>query len=269
MANDVEIVYVESKELTCPGWMMTFGDCMSLLLCFFVLLLTFSTKDDAKLMDVMGLIKGALSPVEAPDKISADEIATEAMQGGVTEKGEHRQRRVEPDQISPVTLRTYEFTEKRMKLEGELKAIGFSKFVSLSLLDEGISLRIDVENVFEPNSYQLTPNATQILEGFAILCTGVGNEVRLTAKIPSTQVSNPQLFSREWRMNMERIAIIGEVLTKRFNISNKRISYGTAVMSNVKKGEVELLLVEKVGIKQVSEEDLTKELLERLKEGGN
>ena len=45
------------EELTCPQWMMTMGDCMSLLLTFFVLLLTFSTTSKSRLMDVIGVIK--------------------------------------------------------------------------------------------------------------------------------------------------------------------------------------------------------------------
>ena len=52
------------EELTCPEWMMTMGDCMSLLLCFFVLLLTFSTQEDAKLMNVLGVLQGANAPGE-------------------------------------------------------------------------------------------------------------------------------------------------------------------------------------------------------------
>lgn len=42
------------EEITCPEWMMIMGDAMSLLLTFFVLLLTFSSMNDANLMNVMG-----------------------------------------------------------------------------------------------------------------------------------------------------------------------------------------------------------------------
>ncbi len=42
-----------------PVWMITFSDCMTLLLCFFVLLLTFSSFDVVKLRKVSGLFQSA------------------------------------------------------------------------------------------------------------------------------------------------------------------------------------------------------------------
>ena len=37
-----------------PAWMLTFGDCMTLLLTFFVLMLSFSSFDEAALMRLKG-----------------------------------------------------------------------------------------------------------------------------------------------------------------------------------------------------------------------
>ncbi len=54
----------KKAELTCPEWMMTMRDAMSLLLCFFVLLLTISTMEEAKLMDVSGVLQGANAPAD-------------------------------------------------------------------------------------------------------------------------------------------------------------------------------------------------------------
>ena len=42
-----------------PKWMCTFADLMSLLLCFFVLLLSFSTMDNMKFKQVAGSMKDA------------------------------------------------------------------------------------------------------------------------------------------------------------------------------------------------------------------
>ena len=42
-----------------PMWMVTFGDLMALLLCFFVLLLSFSETDRAKYKDVAGSLEKA------------------------------------------------------------------------------------------------------------------------------------------------------------------------------------------------------------------
>ncbi|MCP4003507.1 MAG: flagellar motor protein MotB [bacterium] len=50
----------ESSAEGCPAWMATFGDMMSLLLCFFVLLLSFANTDAAKFKAMAGSMKEAL-----------------------------------------------------------------------------------------------------------------------------------------------------------------------------------------------------------------
>ena len=47
-----------------PEWLATFGDLMSLLLCFFVLLLSMSTMDAKKVKEAIGSLAGALSVLE-------------------------------------------------------------------------------------------------------------------------------------------------------------------------------------------------------------
>ena len=47
-----------------PGWLAAFGDLMSLLLCFFVLLLSMSTMDAKKLQEAAGSLQGAMSVLD-------------------------------------------------------------------------------------------------------------------------------------------------------------------------------------------------------------
>ncbi len=51
-----------------PGWLAAFGDLMSLLLCFFVLLLSMSSMDARKVTDAIGSLAGALSVLEGGTK---------------------------------------------------------------------------------------------------------------------------------------------------------------------------------------------------------
>ena len=51
----------EAEEFICeegaPGWVVTFGDMMSLLLTFFILLLSFATMDILRYVELAGTIK--------------------------------------------------------------------------------------------------------------------------------------------------------------------------------------------------------------------
>ncbi|RUM67631.1 MAG: flagellar motor protein MotB, partial [Sulfurospirillum sp.] len=52
-----------------PGWLAAFGDLMSLLLCFFVLLLSMSTMDAKKVQEAAASLNGALSVLEGGTKV--------------------------------------------------------------------------------------------------------------------------------------------------------------------------------------------------------
>ena len=57
--SDSEQAIIEVEEEGAPAWVVTFGDLMSLLLCFFVLLLSFSEMDRNKYRIVSGSMKNA------------------------------------------------------------------------------------------------------------------------------------------------------------------------------------------------------------------
>ncbi|MEM8797422.1 MAG: flagellar motor protein MotB [Pseudomonadota bacterium] len=58
----------ENKELTAPFWMVTFADLMSLLVCFFVLIVSFSIQDKEKLQVVAGSLKDAFGVIDEQRK---------------------------------------------------------------------------------------------------------------------------------------------------------------------------------------------------------
>ena len=60
-----------------PGWLAAFGDLMSLLLCFFVLLLSMSTMDAKKFEEVVGSLAGALSILDGGAQTQLDRQAAE------------------------------------------------------------------------------------------------------------------------------------------------------------------------------------------------
>lgn len=51
-----------------PAWLAAFGDLMSLLLCFFVLLLSMSSMDTKKISEAIGSLSGAMSVLEGGTK---------------------------------------------------------------------------------------------------------------------------------------------------------------------------------------------------------
>ncbi|MDH5784023.1 MAG: MotB family protein [Chromatiales bacterium] len=87
-----EVYECECEEQECeagaPAWVMTFADLMSLLMCFFVLLLSFSEMDVIKFKQIAGSFKmafGVQRQVEAPDIPLGTSIIAQEFSPGKTE----------------------------------------------------------------------------------------------------------------------------------------------------------------------------------------
>jgi hypothetical protein len=99
------------EEAGGPGeWIVTFSDCMTLLLCFFVLLLTFSSFDEVDLQKLAGAFPNALSyesifPV--PRDVKDSSVAPLERVVDVTVKGSETPTQVETRPVSsPARLPT-------------------------------------------------------------------------------------------------------------------------------------------------------------------
>ena len=82
-----------AKEQKCPpcpkglpGWLQTFGDLMSLLLCFFVLLLSFSTMKKEDFEKAVGSLQGALGVLPGEPILSSPiKLELPIVRGDLTE----------------------------------------------------------------------------------------------------------------------------------------------------------------------------------------
>ena len=248
------------QENLCPTWMCTMGDCMSLLLCFFVLMLTFSSPNEAQLTETMGFIKGALGalPSNATAKDTLD-VENQTKESEKDPDADYSKKKIPVDQLSPVILRKVEFEHQIKKFERSLKRLGFENVIRLNLLDEGISLKTDFDNLFIEGSARLTSQSRELIAGFAEISGGVGNEIRLTVNVPRELVTTAGRFNVDWTLFLNRLHKVGDILTKIHEIDPSRVSYGIKIAS-IEKSTMEFLLAEKSNIKEVSTEALTKEM---------
>ena len=250
-------------ELTCPEWMMTMGDCMSLLLTFFVLLLTFSTNSKARLMDVVGIMKGAFSMVDAENPLQREESATN--EAGVSpedskiEEGKEDDARVKIDELSPVNLFSMEVQRQFKVTEKRLKEIGMKTAVTLQSLKYGLSLEMDAGEVFLGDSTShINEAAVPALREVANLAANVENEIRIVTLI-SPGEQNKKRRSSSWKQAIERSTKVAQFLQDRYKIKRERFSYGTTVVTDPKLiGKIRFVIMQQVGVKEKSFEDVLK-----------
>ena len=105
----------EEEDCNCPPaglpmWMATFADLMTLLMCFFVLLLAFSEMDVLKFKQIAGSMKYALG---VQNKIEVKDIP----KGTSVIAQEFRPGRPEPTPIETIQQQTVEMTQQMLEFQ--------------------------------------------------------------------------------------------------------------------------------------------------------
>ena len=246
-----------------PEWMLSFGDLVSCLLVFFVLLVTFSTPDEGKLMKTFGSFQGAFGVISpfAPGKEMKTFKEDELSAGGKIVGGTEDKGALNEDNLSAVNLKSISVVNKYNDLKGKLYELGYKNSVSIRELNEGVLIRVLMSELFRSQTADLKPSATPFMVNFANFAGSVGNEVHVrSCFLPRDSTASPEAFSKEWLLACDRSFAVGNTLVKQYGIAKSRFSYGSSVIDS---GEdcIEFLLMEKIGTRQVSLADILKRLL--------
>ncbi|MBI4613017.1 MAG: OmpA family protein [Planctomycetes bacterium] len=162
----------KEEELSAPYWMLTYGDLMGQLLCFFVILFTLSTIDPAKFEEVLGAIKSEFGTGESSrsdEPISAKEII-QALTKQSSEPG-------------PSSGVMYEDIS------------GF--YVRVTTLRTGVVLAVGGRPLFDPGSAEIRDDAKPILREVAQLTAGYRNRIRVVGHTePSETPVDPEIKAK-------------------------------------------------------------------------
>ncbi|MFT5432681.1 MAG: chemotaxis protein MotB [Myxococcota bacterium] len=193
-----DIKYVVSGQ-----WMMTFSDLLTLLLAFFVLLLTMSAMDQRKFEDAFGMFAGAFGS-----------LAKQSEAGTA------------PDFIVPITapvpeilVSDIEDVLERSLREQQAKGIeapdmpsepaAYQHLFEVEAVDDGIEVRIAAEMLFVDDTDKLKPSSSQMLREVASDVVRTGIPARVKAYVP------PRGFAQDaaWALALDRASrVVGEVL---------------------------------------------------------
>ena len=130
-------------EAGAPKWVVTFGDMMSLLLCFFVLLLSFSTTDIVKYREMQGSMKEAFGVAQTDPEFSipAGDII------------------IAPYITLPKTFAAL--------VTVRAKAMNLAKSSSKLEMESGadwVRLKVDGDALFASGGFEIKPEAAAVLE---------------------------------------------------------------------------------------------------------
>ena len=178
-----------------PEWMVTFSDCMTLLLTFFVLLLSFSSFDNKVFKKLRVIYSTALSsivPIKQSDRDALQYLAP------IKYTSEHDQG-----------------SEKPTQSEGESE--GLLKEQQSSDLDNGMVFLLPSKNVFWGKGVQISTEGRSLLDEMAPFLAKMPNRIVISEK---TTLHNQ---SDEYS-GLQRAWAVVDYLSSKYNIGKDRLS---------------------------------------------
>lgn len=183
------------------AWMVTFADLMTLLITFFVLLLSMSSMDSQKLKDMFGYLSGAFGVLEYGQSMEVGEPAITRYKGSPAVN--------EADQLRESILLLQDHDED---LDIPLARIEvFSDH-------RGIVVRLPSAILFDKGSIKMSADAYPYLNKLGDFLAGSGRVVRVEGHTDSQTVSSDS-FRSNWDISMGRAITVLKYLIERGALS--------------------------------------------------
>lgn len=176
-----------------PAWMVTFGDLMSLLLTFFVLLLSFSVMEESKVTQAINSIQGALGVL---DKNTSVFDFKQVSSNKATERSEAVNRLAR-------------------RLRRRMQVLGKASDVSIEFNKKGgLKINLPSEMLFDSAQADLKPDAAPVLQDIAAVLADVPDKfVEVRGHTDNRPLRNSGRFRHNHDLSYERALNVMTFLT--------------------------------------------------------
>ncbi|MEM1029325.1 MAG: OmpA family protein [Myxococcota bacterium] len=205
--DDVE----EEGEEGAPAWMATFSDLATLLLTFFVLLLSFANMDIQNFRTAMGSVKEAMG-VQVKLRGDYEALASSPVEMS-TVQSQNFISVSDLAQISDAAARLVKKLVKERNLEGKVEVVGTSR---------GIALRTRDNVLFDPGSADVEARGTPTLELVAELMASFEGEVEVQGHTDDVPTGGKR-FPSNWELSTARSIAVLRALADTHGIDEARL----------------------------------------------
>ncbi|MCK5512907.1 MAG: flagellar motor protein MotB [Deltaproteobacteria bacterium] len=195
----------ESEGGGTPAWLTTYCDLMTLMLSFFVILVSFSTFEEGRIVKLVGSFRGAFKILPG---------------GFKTDPGEEV---IEPGKEMLQTFR--ESGEILTRMRGVVEKDGLNQGVELMMTDKGFEVFIDDYVLFglEPGKADIVPEMEPFLDELAEIILQKQYVVRIEGHTDDLSVGTEK-FPSSWELSTARAVNILRYFVARGGISPLRLS---------------------------------------------
>ena len=257
---------VEKECPKCPPeglapWMGTFADLMSLLMCFFVLLLAFSEMDVLKFKQIAGSMKFAFgvqnkievkdipkgtsviamefspgrpepSPIETIQQQTIEmtqqmlefQAGDEESSGGRQEqRGEQRGGQAQETASAQSISTSPQTAELMKKVAVQLKQQILDGSIEMEALGQQLTIRIRENGSFSAGSAFLQPQFQPIIRKIGELLADVPGEIEISGHSDGLHISN-ELYRSNWDLSAQRAVAVAETMRTAPGFDENRMS---------------------------------------------
>lgn len=217
-----------------PSYMVTYADLMSLLLCFFVLLLSFSEVDAQKFRTIAGELSkafGVQRDIPAQQIPKGTSAALDEFSPAVPDRtllDEIRQRTMEeqPHLESMRQILEAQRRQQTMEVAEEIRALlddtGNSEVTSVEVDGFRVVIRIQERGSFMSGSDDVTPSFAELLVDMSDIFIGLPGTVAIEGHTDNVPI-NTARFESNWDLSAMRAASVANTLLQNEELAAERL----------------------------------------------
>lgn len=211
-----------------PAWLATFGDLMSLLLCFFVLLLSFATIDATKFRKMEGSMKNAFGvqrEVVLFDVPMGTTVITQSFSPNVTRptpvetirqdtttRPDEKLGKPAGEETEKGAKKNEETKKMSKKLEKALQLEVMLKKVEIKKKDDTVVISLNDRTAFNSGSAELLRGAIPIIKKAAKIMGPMKGRVSVIGHTDNLPINNDE-FDSNWALSSRRaVAVVHEMI---------------------------------------------------------
>ncbi len=196
----------KSEEAGAPGWMVTFADLMTLLLTFFVLLLSMSTLDNQRVKLALGSLRGSTGVLDG---------------GGQPREG--RKEIVQIPRVSQGDMKSLMTRIERAKSEHQDRAS--NDMIQIGHKDETVIMSIPDSLLFAPGQTDINPVAFPFLEDLSAVISETESTVEVIGHSDNSGPSG--YYQSNWEIGAARALAVLLYLQSEGNVEGHRLKAST------------------------------------------
>mgnify|MGYP003565172607 CR=1 FL=1 len=209
-----------------PAWVVTFGDLMSLLLCFFVLLLSFSEMDKAVYKQVAGSLRNAFG-VQRKVKSMEPAKGIKMIAKDFDQKliATHRAEEfVQMQKKKTIGEELKKAVGGELKKAGETLSKGMKNLIQVEVGDKEITVRLMGETTFDSGKADIKLQMKPILRKIGLVLKSTVGNITVTGHTDNVPLRSSWIYKSNLELSIARAAIVAEFLLHKTHLKPSRIA---------------------------------------------